>query len=132
MASATGSGSSSGFGSPCGACKFLRRKCVTDCIFAPYFCSEQGAAKFAAIHKVFGASNVSKLLLRIPAHGRFEAILTIAYEAQARLRDPVYGCVSHIFTLQQQVRTYSYKLSSITTTQLHDFPLSGYYIFMKV
>ncbi|KAG5002805.1 hypothetical protein JHK86_026944 [Glycine max] len=103
MASATGSGSSSGFGSPCGACKFLRRKCVTDCIFAPYFCSEQGAAKFAAIHKVFGASNVSKLLLRIPAHGRFEAILTIAYEAQARLRDPVYGCVSHIFALQQQV-----------------------------
>ncbi|KAG4959323.1 hypothetical protein AAZV13_13G093400 [Glycine max] len=108
MTSATGNdtgsaGSSSGFGSPCGACKFLRRKCAADCIFAPYFCSEQGAARFAAIHKVFGASNVSKLLLRIPAHQRFEAMLTLAYEAQARVRDPVYGCVSHIFTLQQQV-----------------------------
>ncbi|KAK4281251.1 hypothetical protein QN277_012772 [Acacia crassicarpa] len=96
------SGGSSG-GSPCGACKFLRRKCASDCIFAPYFCSEQGPSSFAAIHKVFGASNVSKLLLNLPPHDRCEAVLTIAYEAQARIRDPVYGCVSHIFALQQQV-----------------------------
>lgn len=97
-------------GSPCGACKFLRRKCASDCVFAPYFCSEQGPARFAAIHKVFGASNVSKLLLHIPPPHRFEAVLSIAYEAQARIRDPVYGCVSHIFALQQQVYIYSYLL----------------------
>ncbi|XP_051120598.1 LOB domain-containing protein 16-like [Andrographis paniculata] len=90
-------------GSPCGACKFLRRKCAAECIFAPYFCSEQGAARFAAIHKVFGASNVSKLLLHVPVPDRCEAVVTIAYEAQARIRDPVYGCVAHIFALQQQV-----------------------------
>ncbi|KAK0580332.1 hypothetical protein LWI29_000752 [Acer saccharum] len=53
-------------GSPCGACKFLRRKCVRGCVFAPYFCHEQGATHFAAIHKVFGASNVSKLLGHLP------------------------------------------------------------------
>ncbi|CAN6295781.1 unnamed protein product [Urochloa humidicola] len=93
----------SGGGGPCGACKFLRRKCVSGCIFAPYFDSEQGAAHFAAVHKVFGASNVSKLLLQIPAHKRLDAVVTICYEAQARLRDPVYGCVAHIFALQQQV-----------------------------
>jgi hypothetical protein len=57
---------------------------------------------------VFGASNVSKLLLHIPAHERCEAVVTIAYEAQARIRDPVYGCVSHIFALQQQVNTSYY------------------------
>lgn len=89
--------------SPCGACKFLRRKCAADCIFAPYFCSEQGTAQFAAIHKVFGASNVSKLLVHLPVKDRGEAVVTIAYEAQARIRDPVYGCVAHIFSLQQQV-----------------------------
>ncbi|KAL0383596.1 UNVERIFIED_CONTAM: LOB domain-containing protein CRL1 [Sesamum calycinum] len=55
-----------GSGSPCGACKFLRRKCVRGCVFAPYFCHEQGATHFAAIHKVFGASNVSKLLAHLP------------------------------------------------------------------
>ncbi|KAF0913347.1 hypothetical protein E2562_022152 [Oryza meyeriana var. granulata] len=97
-----GSGGGGG-GGPCGACKFLRRKCVSGCIFAPYFDSEQGAAHFAAVHKVFGASNVSKLLLQIPAHKRPDAVVTICYEAQARLRDPVYGCVAHIFALQQQV-----------------------------
>ena len=32
-----------------------------------------------------------------------EAVVTISYEAQARLQDPVYGCVAHIFSLQQQV-----------------------------
>jgi hypothetical protein len=93
-----------GFGSPCGACKFLRRKCVRGCVFAPYFCHEQGAAHFAAIHKVFGASNVSKLLAHLPLADRPEAAVTISYEAQARLRDPIYGCVAHIFALQQQVR----------------------------
>ncbi|KAL2510793.1 LOB domain-containing protein 29 [Abeliophyllum distichum] len=92
-----------GSGSPCGACKFLRRKCVRGCVFAPYFSHEQGAAHFAAIHKVFGASNVSKLLAHLPVSDRCEAAVTISYEAQARVQDPIYGCVSHIFALQQQV-----------------------------
>ncbi|CAN0913407.1 LOB domain-containing protein 20 [Linum grandiflorum] len=87
---------------PCGACKFLRRKCVSGCIFAPHFGNDQGAARFAAVHKVFGASNVSKLLLHIPVNRRNEAVVTISYEAQARLSDPVLGCVSTILTLQQQ------------------------------
>ncbi|KAK9102654.1 hypothetical protein Sjap_019908 [Stephania japonica] len=33
-----------------------------------YFDSEQGAMHFGALHRVFGANNVSKLLLRIPPH----------------------------------------------------------------
>ncbi|KAK8956774.1 LOB domain-containing protein 18 [Platanthera zijinensis] len=107
-----GAGGSSGAGGgPCGACKFLRRKCVTGCSFAPYFDSEQGAAHFAAVHKVFGASNVSKLLIRIPANKRLDAVVTICYEAQSRLRDPVYGCVAHIFALQQQVVRLQAELS---------------------
>ncbi|WCJ22852.1 LOB domain-containing protein 18 [Euphorbia peplus] len=106
-----GSGGGGGGSGPCGACKFLRRKCVPGCIFAPYFDSEQGAAHFAAVHKVFGASNVSKLLLHIPVHKRLDAVVTICYEAQARLRDPVYGCVAHIFALQQQVVNLQAELS---------------------
>ncbi|KAK9123442.1 hypothetical protein Sjap_013044 [Stephania japonica] len=39
---------------PCGVCKFLRRKCMSGCIFVPHFGSEQGAARFAAVHKVRG------------------------------------------------------------------------------
>ncbi|KAE8664124.1 LOB domain-containing protein 20 [Hibiscus syriacus] len=95
---------------PCGACKFLRRKCISGCIFAPHFGSDQGAAKFAAVHKVFGASNVSKLLLHIPVNRRHDAVVTISYEAQARLSDPVYGCVSTILSLQQQVASLQAEL----------------------
>ncbi|KAI6673582.1 hypothetical protein NL676_001488 [Syzygium grande] len=102
-------------GAPCGACKFLRRKCISGCIFAPYFGSDQGAAKFAAVHKVFGASNVSKLLLHIPVNRRQDAVVTISYEAQARLADPVYGCVSTILALQQQVATLQAELSLVQT-----------------
>ncbi|KAD3069194.1 hypothetical protein R6Q59_016831 [Mikania micrantha] len=104
-------GGSGGGGGPCGACKFLRRKCVAACIFAPYFNSERGAAHFAMVHKVFGASNVSKLLLNIPVHKRLDAVVTICYEAQARLRDPVHGCVAHLFVLQQQVVSLQAELS---------------------
>ncbi|XP_039128588.1 LOB domain-containing protein CRL1-like [Dioscorea cayenensis subsp. rotundata] len=110
-----------GFGSPCGACKFLRRKCVKGCVFAPYFCHDQGATHFAAIHKVFGASNVSKLLLHLPVSDRFDAAVTISYEAQARLQDPIYGCVSHIFALQQQVVALQTQLASLKAQASQSF-----------
>ncbi|CAK7341527.1 unnamed protein product [Dovyalis caffra] len=100
---------------PCGACKFLRRKCIGGCIFAPHFGSDQGAARFAAVHKIFGASNVSKLLVHIPLNRRHEAVVTISYEAQARLSDPVYGCVSTILALQQQVASLQAELSMVQT-----------------
>ncbi|XP_022973353.1 LOB domain-containing protein 20-like [Cucurbita maxima] len=98
---------------PCGACKFLRRKCVNGCIFAPHFASDQGVARFAAVHKVFGASNVSKLLLHIPLSRRNDAVVTISYEAQARLSDPVYGCVSTVLALQQQVASLQAELAAV-------------------
>ncbi|XP_027922678.1 LOB domain-containing protein 20 [Vigna unguiculata] len=100
---------------PCGACKFLRRKCIGGCIFAPHFGTDQGAAKFAAVHKVFGASNVSKLLSNIPSNRRHEAATTISYEAQARLSDPVYGCVSTILAMQQQVASLQAELAMLQT-----------------
>ncbi|KAF8053505.1 hypothetical protein N665_1410s0008 [Sinapis alba] len=108
-------GSSTSGGSPCGACKFLRRKCVAECVFAPYFDAEEGTAHFAAVHKVFGASNASKLLLMIPANRRPEAVATLSYEALARLRDPVYGCVAHIFALQHQVMSLQEELAVVQT-----------------
>ncbi|KAL6128890.1 hypothetical protein ACLB2K_072243 [Fragaria x ananassa] len=124
--SSGGSAGGGGNAGPCGACKFLRRKCVAGCIFAPHFDSEQGAAHFAAVHKVFGASNVSKLLHHIPAHKRPDAVLTVCFEAQARLKDPVYGCVAHIFALQQQVvnlqAEISYLQAHLATMELPSPP----------
>ncbi|KAL0385120.1 UNVERIFIED_CONTAM: protein LATERAL ORGAN BOUNDARIES [Sesamum radiatum] len=94
--------SSSSYNSPCAACKFLRRKCTPGCIFSPYFPPEE-PQKFANVHKIFGASNVSKLLHDVPPQQREDAVNSLAYEAEARVRDPVYGCVGAITFLQRQV-----------------------------
>ncbi|OWM70034.1 LOB domain-containing protein 33-like [Punica granatum] len=104
-----------GLGSSCGACKFLRRKCTSECVFAPYFCYDQAANHFAAVHKVFGASNVSKLLLHLPVQMRSDAAVTISYEALARIRDPIYGCVAHIFALQEQVANLQEEIEILGT-----------------
>jgi hypothetical protein len=105
--------SSAGPGAPCGACKFLRRRCVPGCVFAPHFSGgrERGAAQFAAVHRVFGASNVAKLLSRVPVALRRETARTVCYEAQARVADPVYGCVGTILALQHQVALLQGQLS---------------------
>lgn len=104
--SSSASGSASGpssSSSPCAACKFLRRKCTSECIFAPYFPPEQ-PHKFASVHKIFGASNISKLLNELSPEQREDAVSSLAYEADARVKDPVYGCVGAISVLQGQVQ----------------------------
>ncbi|KAL8151966.1 hypothetical protein V2J09_021774 [Rumex salicifolius] len=89
--------------SPCAACKFLRRKCTQECVFAPYFPADQ-PKRFADVHKVFGASNVAKILNEIDVSHREDAVNSLAYEAEARLQDPVYGCVGVISLMQQQLK----------------------------
>ncbi|KAJ0570171.1 putative transcription factor AS2-LOB family [Helianthus annuus] len=112
--------------SPCAACKFLRRKCQPECVFAPYFPPDQ-PQKFANVHKVFGASNVTKLLNELHPHQREDAVNSLAYEADMRLRDPVYGCVGVISLLQHQLRQLqmdlTYAKSELSKYQNHN--LSG-------
>ncbi|CAL0305112.1 unnamed protein product [Lupinus luteus] len=105
--------SSSSYASPCAACKYLRRRCILDCIFAPYFPPEE-RQKFANVHKIFGASNVTKLLNELLPHQREDAVNSLAYEAEARVRDPVYGCVGVITSLQRQVQRLQYASNEIS------------------
>lgn len=95
--------------SPCAACKFLRRKCTQECVFAPYFPPDQ-PQKFAKVHKVFGASNVTKLLNELNVNQREDAVNSLEYEAETRLRDPVYGCVGLISILQHRLKQVQHDL----------------------
>lgn len=81
------------------------------CIFAPYFPPEE-PQKFANVHKIFGASNVTKLLNELLPHQREDAVNSLAYEAEARVRDPVYGCVGAISFLQRQVQKLQKELDA--------------------
>ncbi|XP_055830706.1 LOB domain-containing protein 15 [Solanum dulcamara] len=97
---------------PCAACKLLRRRCAQECPFSPYF-SPHEPQKFASVHKVFGASNVSKMLMEVPESQRADTANSLVYEANVRLRDPVYGCMGAISALQQQVQALQMELNVI-------------------
>ncbi|XP_057726325.1 LOB domain-containing protein 15-like isoform X1 [Arachis stenosperma] len=97
---------------PCAACKLLRRRCAQECPFSPYF-SPHEPQKFASVHKVFGASNVSKLLMEVPENQRADAANSLVYEANVRLKDPVYGCMGAISSLQQQVQYLISELNAV-------------------
>ncbi|QCD85915.1 LOB domain-containing protein 4-like [Vigna unguiculata] len=104
--------------SPCAACKLLRRRCAQDCVFAPYFPADE-PHKFASVHKVFGASNVNKMLQELPEYQRSDAVSSMVYEANARVRDPVYGCVGAISSLQQQVDVLQTQLALAQAEVVH-------------
>ncbi|URE06539.1 hypothetical protein MUK42_20748 [Musa troglodytarum] len=97
---------------PCSACKLLRRRCAQECPFSPYF-SPHEPQKFASVHKVFGASNVSKMLMEVSESQRADAANSLVYEADIRLRDPVYGCMGVISALQQQVQALEAELAAV-------------------
>ncbi|XP_023523637.1 LOB domain-containing protein 1-like [Cucurbita pepo subsp. pepo] len=87
---------------PCAACKILRRRCAEKCVLAPYF-PPSDPLKFTIAHRVFGASNIIKLLQDLPESQRADAVSSLVYEASARIRDPVYGCAGAICHLQKQI-----------------------------
>ncbi|KAI3849954.1 hypothetical protein MKW98_026868 [Papaver atlanticum] len=88
--------------SPCAACKILRRRCVDNCVLAPYFPPNE-PLKFTTAHRVFGASNITKMLHELPESQRVDAVSSMVYEANSRIRDPVYGCAGTICQLHKQV-----------------------------
>lgn len=96
--------------SPCAACKILRRRCADKCILAPYFPPTE-PIKFTIAHRVFGASNIIKFLQELPESQRADAVSSMVYEANARIRDPVYGCTGAVCQLQKQVNQLQAQLA---------------------
>ena len=47
----------------------------------------------------------------LPIHQRADAVSSLVYEANARVRDPVYGCVGAISYLQNQVSQLQMQLA---------------------
>ncbi|KAI3669979.1 hypothetical protein L6452_41518 [Arctium lappa] len=86
----------------CAVCKYFRRRCPSDCVFAPYF-PPDNPLRFTSVHRIYGASNIGKMLEELPVHLRADAIESLYYEAKCRIQDPVYGCVGIISLLHRQI-----------------------------
>ncbi|KAH9327160.1 hypothetical protein KI387_007338, partial [Taxus chinensis] len=68
----------------CVARKILRRRCGEKCVLTPYF-PPDNPHKFATTHRVFGASNIIKMLKDLLNDGSVDAVRSMVYEAEARL-----------------------------------------------
>nr|XP_010930464.1 LOB domain-containing protein 25-like [Elaeis guineensis] len=96
---------------PCAACRQSRRRCQPDCVFAPVFPPNQ-SQKFMNVHRVYGMSNVGKLLAELQPHQRAAAAESLAYEAEMRLRNPVLGCVGIITLLRRHLQGLQLQLEA--------------------
>ncbi|KAE9585048.1 putative transcription factor AS2-LOB family [Lupinus albus] len=57
--------------------------------------------------------------IELPEHQRCDAVSSMVYEANARVRDPVYGCVGAISSLQQQVDVLQTQLALAQAEVVH-------------
>lgn len=55
----------------------------------------------------------------LPEHQRSDAVSSMVYEANARVRDPVYGCVGAISSLQQQIDVLQTQLALAQAEVVH-------------
>ncbi|KAJ7963179.1 LOB domain protein [Quillaja saponaria] len=86
----------------CAACKYQRRKCAPDCILAPYFPHDR-QRQFLNAHKLFGVSNITKIIRHLNPQDKDVAMRTIIYQSDVRAMDPVGGCFRIIQDLQDQI-----------------------------
>ncbi|CAH9110623.1 unnamed protein product [Cuscuta epithymum] len=99
-------------GGRCAACKQLRRRCPSNCIFLPYF-PPNDPQRFAFVHKIFGTSNVEMMLQQVEEHERADVAESLYYEAHCRIKDPVYGCAGIITILCDQISNLECQLARV-------------------
>ncbi|KAL8139290.1 hypothetical protein V2J09_005311 [Rumex salicifolius] len=85
----------------CAACKYQRRKCAPDCILAPYFPHDK-QPQFLNAHKLFGVSNITKIIRDLDQRDKDMAMATIIFQSDMRARDPVSGCYGIVRALHYQ------------------------------
>ncbi|KAJ6743435.1 LOB DOMAIN-CONTAINING PROTEIN 4-RELATED [Salix viminalis] len=73
---------------------------MTIAFIAPYFPAEK-SRDFEAVHKHFGLHNVISILRSLPLQQRSDAVISLVYEANARVRDPVGGCTRFVDFLRE-------------------------------
>jgi hypothetical protein len=96
----------------CAACKYQRRRCSAECPLSPYFPPEQPKL-FQNAHKLFGVSNILKILKNLEPGQKNEAMRSIIYQANMRDKFPVYGCCWIICQLKYQILQVEEELHAV-------------------
>lgn len=86
----------------CAACKHQRKKCTKTCLLAPYFPQDR-QKQFLNAHKLFGVSNITKMIKGVEESQRDIAMQNLIYHANARALDPVGGLYRIICDLKRKM-----------------------------
>ncbi|KAJ9170876.1 hypothetical protein P3X46_018940 [Hevea brasiliensis] len=89
----------------CASCKHQRKKCTEDCMLAPYFPADR-SREFQAVHKVFGVSNVMKLVRGVKEEDRKTVADSLVWEAFCRQNDPILGPLGEYRKIQEELKLY--------------------------
>ncbi|CAA7060095.1 unnamed protein product [Microthlaspi erraticum] len=81
------------------------------CMFAAHF-PTTNLAKFEKVNKVFGLGTVQKILSLLGREDRKRAVTALCYEADARLRDPIFGCDGMVLQYQKDLQDLNKKIAS--------------------
>ncbi|KAF8378374.1 hypothetical protein HHK36_029713 [Tetracentron sinense] len=98
----------------CAACKYQRRKCSADCPLAPYFPPDK-PKMFQNAHRLFGVSNILKILNQLNPSQQMEAMRSIVFQADIREKFPTHGCCGIIYQLNYQLRQTEEELHAVNT-----------------
>ncbi|CAL0325393.1 unnamed protein product [Lupinus luteus] len=114
----------------CAACKYQRRKCTSECLLAPYFPADQPKI-FLNVHKLFGVSNIVKILKIIEPNQKKIAMDSIIIQSNYRNKYPVHGCCEEICRLQYQILWAEEELQAVyqqleTCRQQQQASMPGY------
>ncbi|KAG6662022.1 LOB domain-containing protein 27-like [Carya illinoinensis] len=97
----------------CASCKHQRRKCDESCELAPFFPASR-YREFQNAHRLFGVSNILKILSAVEPSQKEAAAESILMEGNARKKDPVHGCLGIVRSLESQIKFYEKQLDFVT------------------
>ncbi|KAK1425393.1 hypothetical protein QVD17_20745 [Tagetes erecta] len=89
----------------CASCRHQRKKCTQNCVLAPFFPAEK-TQDFQMVHKVFGVSNVTKLVKGLSREDAKKAVDSLIWEANCRANDPVLGPFGEFQRVCEELKFY--------------------------
>ncbi|KAL0694504.1 hypothetical protein Bca4012_061684 [Brassica carinata] len=93
----------------CAICKEKRQKCTQKCVLTPYLPANKHE-KYAYLVYVFGIENVVRILNEIDPSQRQACVDSLCFEAEARVRDPVYGTIGIINGNKRRIQYLQHSL----------------------
>ncbi|KAL2466606.1 LOB domain-containing protein 2 [Abeliophyllum distichum] len=102
--------------SACASCKHQRKKCTEKCILAPFFPVDK-TREFQAVHKVFGVSNVTKIVTNLEEEDRKQAVDSLVWEAFCWQKDAVLGPYGEYRRVCEELRLYKSQYQQIHQVQ---------------